>query len=151
MSEIQHYINGARVSGTSGRTSPVFNPSTGAQEKTVALASVEEVDAAVAAAKAAWPEWAAWPALRRARVLDRFKNILNQRAGQLAEAITVEHGKTLEDAKGEVTRGLEVVEFATGAPQANSTTSSPRVTSPFASSSVLPCSMVIASASWPAR
>ncbi len=117
MSEIAHYINGARVAGASGRTAPVFNPATGAEESAVALASADEVNAAVAAANAAWPDWSEYPALRRARVLDRFKNILIERTDQLAEAITIEHGKTLDDAKGEVTRGLEVVEFATGAPQ----------------------------------
>ncbi len=116
MSTISHYISGARVEGASGRSAPVFNPATGAQEGDVALASAAEVDAAVASAKAAFPAWADSPSLRRARVMDRFKAILIERADTLAEAITVEHGKTLEDARGEVTRGLEVVEFATGAP-----------------------------------
>jgi len=116
MTEIGHFINNARVAGTSGRSQPVFNPATGASENTVALASTEEVNAAVAAAKAAWREWATTPALRRARIMDRFKNILWERADQLAEAISAEHGKTHDDALGEVTRGLEVVEFAVGAP-----------------------------------
>ena len=116
MTEIAHYIDGARASGASGRSQPVFNPATGESEKAVALASPEEVGQAIAAAKAAWPGWARTPSLRRARILDRFKMILWQRADQLAEAISAEHGKTHEDAKGEVTRGLEVVEFAVGAP-----------------------------------
>ncbi|MCZ4280052.1 CoA-acylating methylmalonate-semialdehyde dehydrogenase [Kiloniella laminariae] len=116
MIEIAHYVNGAFVAGTSGRNQKVFNPATGTSEKTVALASVAEVDAAVAAAKAAWPAWSKTPPLRRARILDRFKNILWERSEQMAEAISAEHGKTHDDALGEVTRGLEVVEFAIGAP-----------------------------------
>ena len=116
MTEIAHYIDGARVAGTSGRTQPVWNPATGQSDTTVALASTTEVDAAVAAAHAAFPGWRATPPLRRARVLDRFKSILWERADRLAEAISAEHGKTHDDAVGEVTRGLEVVEFATGAP-----------------------------------
>jgi malonate-semialdehyde dehydrogenase (acetylating)/methylmalonate-semialdehyde dehydrogenase len=116
MTEIAHYINGQQVASTSGRNQEVFNPATGSSEKTVALASVEEVNAGVAAAKAAWPAWSKTPALRRARILDKFKNILWERADQLAEAISAEHGKTHDDAVGEVTRGLEVVEFATSAP-----------------------------------
>ena len=110
MSEIAHYIGGSTVAGTSGRSQPVFNPATGEAEASVALASAAEVGAAVAAAKAAFPDWAKMPALRRARVLDRFKSILWDRADQLAEAISAEHGKTHEDALGEVTRGLEVVD-----------------------------------------
>ncbi len=116
MTTIAHYINGAQVAGNSGRSQEVFNPATGSAEKSVALASVEEVGTAVAAAKAAWPAWSKMPALRRARVLDRFKSIIWERSAQLAEAISAEHGKTHDDALGEVTRGLEVVEFAVGAP-----------------------------------
>lgn len=117
MTEIGHFINNERVASTSGRSQPVFNPATGASDKSVALASNDEVNAAVAAAKAAWPAWSKMPPLRRARILDRFKTILWDRADQLAEAISAEHGKTHDDAVGEVTRGLEVVEFAVGAPQ----------------------------------
>lgn len=116
MTEIAHFINNQRVAGTSGRSQPVYNPATGEAEKTVALASTAEVGKAVAAAMAAWDDWARTPPLRRARILDRFKMILWDRADQLAEAISAEHGKTHDDAKGEVTRGLEVVEFAVGAP-----------------------------------
>ncbi len=116
MHDLAHFIDNVRRPGTSGRTQPVFNPATGQQSGTVALADPAEVDAAVAAARAAWPAWAAKPPLRRARVLDRFKALLWDRIGTLAEAISAEHGKTLEDAKGEVTRGIEVVEFAVGAP-----------------------------------
>ncbi|GGL49898.1 CoA-acylating methylmalonate-semialdehyde dehydrogenase [Wenxinia marina] len=116
MTEIGHFIDNARVAGTSGRMQPVWNPATGQSDSTVALATRDEVDRAVASAKAAWPAWSTMPALRRARILDRFKTILWDRADQLAEAISAEHGKTVDDARGEVMRGLEVVEFATGAP-----------------------------------
>ncbi|WP_419905119.1 CoA-acylating methylmalonate-semialdehyde dehydrogenase [Kiloniella sp.] len=116
MTEIAHYINGAHTESTSGRSQAVFNPATGTSSKSVALASVSEVESAIAAAKAAWPTWSKMPALRRARILDRFKSILWERGDQLAEIISNEHGKTHDDAMGEVTRGLEVVEFAVGAP-----------------------------------
>ncbi|WP_299817466.1 CoA-acylating methylmalonate-semialdehyde dehydrogenase [uncultured Jannaschia sp.] len=116
MTEIAHYIDGTRTPGSSGRSQPVYDPATGESASTVALASPEEVDRAVAAAKAAWSDWSRTPALRRARILDRFKTILWDRMDQLAEAISAEHGKTHDDAVGEVTRGLEVVEFAVGAP-----------------------------------
>ena len=116
MTEIGHFIGNAHVAGVSGRRQPVYNPATGAAEKTVALASAAEVDGAVAAAVAAWPAWAETPPLRRARILDRFKTLLWERADTLAEVISSEHGKTHDDALGEVTRGLEVVEFAVGAP-----------------------------------
>ena len=116
MSEIGHFIGGKAVAGQSGRSQPVFNPATGESPKSVALASVAEVDAAIASAKAAWPAWAKSSPLKRARILDRFKMILWDRAAQLAEVISSEHGKTHDDALGEVTRGLEVVEFASAAP-----------------------------------
>lgn len=116
MVDIGYYIAGSRVAGNSGRSQPVYNPATGVAEKTVSLASRAEVDSAVAAAKAAWPAWAKTSPLKRARVLDRFKTILWDRASQLAETVSAEHGKTHNDALGEVTRGLEVVEFATAAP-----------------------------------
>lgn len=94
MTEIAHYISGKPVGGTSGRSQNVWNPATGQSDTAVALASTEEVDRAVAAAKAAWPDWSATPALRRARILDRFKAILWDRTDALAEAISREHGKT---------------------------------------------------------
>ncbi len=115
--EIPHFINGARASGRSGRTQPVFNPATGEQTGTVTLASVSETDEAVAIAKRAFPKWAATPPLRRARILNRFLRLLEENADQLAEVVSSEHGKVLSDAKGEVQRGIEVVEFAVGAPQ----------------------------------
>jgi malonate-semialdehyde dehydrogenase (acetylating) / methylmalonate-semialdehyde dehydrogenase len=116
MTDLSHYVAGARVAGRSGRFADVFNPATGTAEKRVPLASADEVAEVVALAKAAWPAWAKTPPLRRARILDRFKFLLQQNADRLAEAISSEHGKTHDDALGEVTRGLEVVEFAVGAP-----------------------------------
>ncbi|MDT0683234.1 CoA-acylating methylmalonate-semialdehyde dehydrogenase [Roseicyclus sp. F158] len=116
MSEIGHYISGARTAGTSGNSQPVYNPATGDVAADVALASRGEVDAAVAAAKEAFPDWSGQTPLKRARVLSQFKTILWERMADLAEAISAEHGKTHEDAVGEVTRGLEVVEFAVGIP-----------------------------------
>jgi malonate-semialdehyde dehydrogenase (acetylating) / methylmalonate-semialdehyde dehydrogenase len=114
--EIAHFINGSLVAGRSGRASPVFNPATGEVSGQVALASVEEVNGAVAAAREAFPGWAATTPLRRARIINRFLRILEERVDELATVITAEHGKVLSDAKGEVQRGMEVVEFATGAP-----------------------------------
>lgn len=116
MAEIGHFIDGRRVAGTSGRRQAVFDPATGEAASTVSLASATEVDEAVSAAKAAWPEWRDMPALRRARILDRFKTSLWEHLDHLAQVISAEHGKTHEDARGEVTRGIEIVEFAVGAP-----------------------------------
>jgi malonate-semialdehyde dehydrogenase (acetylating)/methylmalonate-semialdehyde dehydrogenase len=114
---IQHFINGRVVASTSGRQQDVFNPATGEVSGRVALASVEEVDAAVAAASAAAPAWAETAPLKRARVLFKFKELIERHHDDLAAAITREHGKVFSDAKGEVVRGLEVVEFACGVPQ----------------------------------
>jgi malonate-semialdehyde dehydrogenase (acetylating)/methylmalonate-semialdehyde dehydrogenase len=111
-----HWIGGRATPGTSGRAGDVFNPSLGVVAARVSLASETEVDAAVGAARAAFPGWAATPALKRARVLFKFKEIVEQRRGELAKLIASEHGKLVSDAAGEVTRGLEVVEFACGAP-----------------------------------
>ena len=116
VSNIPHWIGGRVVVGASGRTGDVFNPSLGVVAARVALASEAEVDAAVQAARAAFPAWAATPALKRARVLFRFKEIIESRRKELASVIASEHGKVVSDAAGEVTRGLEVVEFACGAP-----------------------------------
>ncbi|CAM5776165.1 methylmalonate-semialdehyde dehydrogenase (acylating) [Labrys miyagiensis] len=115
--EISHYINGRIVAGKSGRSAPVYNPATGESGKAVALASSAEVRSAVEAAEAAAPGWAGTTPLRRARILNRFLYLLEQRIDTLAEVITAEHGKVLSDAKGEIQRGMEVVEFATAAPQ----------------------------------
>jgi malonate-semialdehyde dehydrogenase (acetylating)/methylmalonate-semialdehyde dehydrogenase len=114
---IAHWMNGGRVSGTSGRTSPVFNPSTGQIAAHVALASVAEVAQAVEYAQKAFPGWAGTTPLRRARVMFKFRELLSAHAGELATLIAAEHGKVEDDALGEITRGLEVVEFVTGIPQ----------------------------------
>jgi malonate-semialdehyde dehydrogenase (acetylating)/methylmalonate-semialdehyde dehydrogenase len=113
---ISHWINGAVTAGTSGRTAPVFNPATGEQTGEVDLASVEEVDRAVASAKAAARTWREVSLSRRTEVLFAFRELLRQRAADLAAIITSEHGKVLSDAMGEIARGLENVEFATGIP-----------------------------------
>ncbi len=115
--KLQHFINGKLVESTSGREQDVFNPATGAVSGQVALASVEEVNLAVAAASAAAPAWAEMAPLKRARILFKFKELIEKNHVALASAITREHGKVLSDAMGEVTRGLEIVEFACGAPQ----------------------------------
>ncbi|AIY44128.1 Methylmalonate-semialdehyde dehydrogenase [Collimonas arenae] len=114
---IQHYINGKVTESASGRQQDVFNPATGAVSARVVLGSIEEVNAAVAAASAAAPAWADTAPLKRARVMFRFKELMEQNHDALAAAITREHGKVFSDAKGEVTRGIEIVEFACGAPQ----------------------------------
>src|SRR5690349_25048921 len=108
VSTYHHWIGGQAVSGTSGRAGDVFNPSLGLVAARVALAGEAEVDAAVRAARQAFPAWAATPALKRARVMFRFKEILEARRGELAHVIASEHGKLVSDAAGEVTRGLEV-------------------------------------------
>ncbi|TWB71777.1 malonate-semialdehyde dehydrogenase (acetylating)/methylmalonate-semialdehyde dehydrogenase [Nitrospirillum amazonense] len=113
---IPHHIAGRPQAGQSGRTAPVYNPATGEETARVDLASVDEVAAAVAAASAAFPAWAATPPLRRARILNRFLRILEDRADELAAVIVSEHGKVHSDALGEIQRGMEVVEFATAAP-----------------------------------
>jgi len=116
MKTLHHYINGARVEGTSGRYGPVFNPATGEETTRVPLASAAEVDAAVQAARAAFPAWGGAPPIRRARVMFKFKELVERHMDELAALITAEHGKTIPDAKGSITRGIEVVEFACGAP-----------------------------------
>jgi len=110
------YINGKIISGSSGRYGEVFNPAKGEVTSLVAFASQAEVNEAVAAAAAALPAWAATPPLRRARVLFRFKELLERHADELAILISSEHGKVLSDARGSITRGIEVVEFACGIP-----------------------------------
>ena len=115
--EVGHFINGRPVASTSGRRQPVWNPSTGAVARQVALASTDEVDAAVKAAKAAFPAWADMPPIRRARIMNKFLELLNQHRDTLAAMITAEHGKVFTDAQGEVTRGIDIVEFACGVPQ----------------------------------
>lgn len=114
---IGHYLNGLAALPASGRSQRVFNPATGAVSGHVALASAAEVDAAVAAAQAAFPAWADTPPIRRARVMFRFLELLNANKDKLAQLITAEHGKVFTDAQGEVSRGIDIVEFACGIPQ----------------------------------
>ncbi|WP_374357065.1 CoA-acylating methylmalonate-semialdehyde dehydrogenase [Chitinimonas sp.] len=113
---INHWINGAIAEGSSGRFNDVFNPASGEVTARVALASAAELDSAVSAASAAFPAWAATPPLRRARVMFKFKELLERHADELVAAISTEHGKVRADAHGELIRGIEVVEFACGAP-----------------------------------
>ncbi|WP_022951300.1 CoA-acylating methylmalonate-semialdehyde dehydrogenase [Leucothrix mucor] len=117
INEIGHYINGQRVSGERTKVQDVYNPATGDVTGSVALASTAEVDMAVAAAQAAFPAWADMPPIRRARLMNRFLNLLNENKDELARAITLEHGKVFTDARGEVERGIDIVEFACGMPQ----------------------------------
>lgn len=117
MQELTHYINGEHVKGTSGRFADVFNPATGELQAKAPLASKAELDAAVEIAAAAQPAWGAMNPQRRARVLMKFVDLLNRDMDKLAEALSREHGKTFPDAKGDVVRGLEVVEYCIGAPQ----------------------------------
>jgi malonate-semialdehyde dehydrogenase (acetylating)/methylmalonate-semialdehyde dehydrogenase len=113
---INHWINGKEAQGKGTRKSPVFNPATGEQTGELVLATAAELDAAVQGALAAAPGWQATTALRRARILNAFLRILETRSKDLAACISSEHGKVMSDAMGEVTRGIEVVEFATAAP-----------------------------------
>ncbi len=111
-----HYINGAANKGASTRTSPVFNPATGAVAKNVALASITDVDTAVAAATAAYPAWRDTSQANKQAILYKYRELLNARRNELADILTAEHGKVTSDARGEVARGIEVVEFALGMP-----------------------------------
>jgi malonate-semialdehyde dehydrogenase (acetylating)/methylmalonate-semialdehyde dehydrogenase len=114
---IHHYIHGTTTAGSSKRSQAVTNPATGAVTGQVALANAADVGQAVAAAQAAFPAWADAPPLRRARVMFKFLELLNLHKDALAHAITAEHGKVFTDAQGEVARGIDIVEFATGIPQ----------------------------------
>ena len=186
IASIDHYIHGRAVANESGRSQDVTNPASGKVTGKVGLADKAAVDAAVASAQAAFPAWADTPPIRRARVMFKFLELLNVHKDELAHLITAEHGKVFTDAQGEVSRGIDIVEFACGipqllkgdfteqvstgidnwtlrqplgvvagitpfnncgTPQANSTMSMPRVTSPCASVKTLPCSAVIIAAS----
>ncbi|HSH71835.1 MAG TPA: CoA-acylating methylmalonate-semialdehyde dehydrogenase [Methylophilaceae bacterium] len=113
---IGHYINGEHVAGTSNRFGDVYNPATGIVQAQLSYATADEVNTAINAAQAAFPAWSTTPALKRARIMFKFKALLDEHANELAKAISLEHGKTISDARGEVTRGIEVVEFACGMP-----------------------------------
>jgi malonate-semialdehyde dehydrogenase (acetylating)/methylmalonate-semialdehyde dehydrogenase len=114
--QLGHFIDGSRRAGVSGRSGPVFDPAAGRLTANVSFASQDETRAAIKVARAAFPAWSETPALQRARVLFRFKALLDAHIDELAALITGEHGKVLADARGEVTRGIEVVEFACGIP-----------------------------------
>ena len=116
MRTITHWIGGKPVAGSTDRTSPVWNPATGEQQAEVALASVDDVDTAVRTAKAAFERWGQSSLSQRTKVLFKFRELVNANVQRLAEAISDEHGKVVSDARGEVQRGLEVIEFACGIP-----------------------------------
>ena len=111
-----HFINGAAVAD-GARTQPVFNPASGQVVREVSLAARATVEQAIAVAAAAFPAWRDTPPLKRARIMFRFKDLLEQNASAIAELITEEHGKVFDDALGEFQRGVEVVEYACAAPQ----------------------------------
>ena len=117
MYTIDHWINGQRVAGASGSTGPVFNPATGEQQGEVALASVAEVDRAVAVAKEAFATWRSSSLSKRADILFAFRQIVHSRRDEIANLVSQEHGKVPSDAAGELARGLENIEFACGVPQ----------------------------------
>jgi len=116
MNLIEHFINGKITKGSSNKTSKVYNPATGEQTAQVNLASKSDVDLAVSKAKFSFNEWSIKPALQRARVLFKFKELVEKNSDEIIKLIVSEHGKVYEDARGSLTRGLEVVEFACGIP-----------------------------------
>jgi len=116
MQTIANAINGQKAPSSSSRSTAVFNPATGEQTATLPLATLDEVNAAIAAAKDAAPAWSATPPLKRVKFMFRFKELLEQNADRIARAISSEHGKTHADALGELQRGIDVVDFACGIP-----------------------------------
>ena len=116
MREIGHFISGKAIAGKSGRFGDVFDPNTGEVQAKVAFASRSEVEAAIASAAAAQPAWAATNPQRRARVMFKFLELIHSEFDSLAKLLSSEHGKTVADARGDIQRGLEVVEFACGIP-----------------------------------
>ena len=117
MNLIQHFVGGELFLGSSNKKGKVFNPATGEQESEVLLANKSDLNKAVDIAKKAFESWSLKPALQRARVMFKFKELIEKNSDELTELIVSEHGKVYEDAKGSLTRGLEVVEFACGIPQ----------------------------------
>src|SRR5690349_17402372 len=114
---IHHRIGGTMYEGGSGRSGPVFNPATGRQTGKVDFATAEEVDAAVQAAKRAFAEWRALSLSRRTELFFRIRQLLHEHHDEIARILTSEHGKVFSDAKGEVARGLEVIEYCCGIPE----------------------------------
>ncbi|MFM7146697.1 MAG: aldehyde dehydrogenase family protein, partial [Actinomycetales bacterium] len=117
MRKIEHWIDNASFASTSGRVGPVYNPATGEQQAEVALASVAEVDAAVASAVRAAKAWRQSSLSRRAEILFTFRQLVHANRDQISELVSLEHGKVPSDAAGELARGLENIEFACGIPQ----------------------------------
>src|SRR5690242_2783310 len=117
VARISHWIDGQRVEGQSGRSGPVFNPALGVQTGEVDFASVEEIDAAVQAARRAFESWRAMSLSRRTELFFRIRELVHDHAEDIAKILTAEHGKVLSDAKGEVARGLEVIEYCCGIPE----------------------------------
>ena len=113
---LYHYVNGEKITASGGRFGDIFNPTLGVKSAEVPLASKSEVEAAIAVAEAAFPAWAATSVLKRSRVMTKFLQLLYEHQTELAELVCKEHGKVIEDAMGSVLRGIEVVEFACGAP-----------------------------------
>ena len=116
MNLIEHFIDGKKTKGSSKKTYKVYNPATGEEISEVNLASKSDVDLAVEKAKKAFVDWSKKPPAQRARVIFKFKELIEKNSDEIAKLIVLEHGKVYEDAKGSLTRGLEVVEFACGIP-----------------------------------
>src|ERR1051326_8734597 len=117
VTRISHWIDGQRVEGESGRSGPVYNPALGVQTGEVDFASVEEIDAAVQAAKRAFESWRTMSLSRRTELFFRIRKLVDEHREDMAKFLTAEHGKVLSDAKGEVARGLEVIEYCCGIPE----------------------------------
>ncbi len=116
MRQVHHFVNGQQLEGSSGKFGDIYNPSNGEVQAQVQLATVDELDAAVKNAAEAQPAWAATNPQRRARVMFNFKTLLEENMDELAALLSSEHGKVIADAKGDIQRGLEVIEFACGVP-----------------------------------
>ncbi|MEM9748193.1 MAG: aldehyde dehydrogenase family protein, partial [Actinomycetota bacterium] len=114
MKTIDHLISGESVPATSGRTSPVFDPATGEQTAELGLASVDDVDAAIAAAASAFEDWRDVSIAKRTKLMFAFRELVDRTGDEIAKRLTAEHGKVLDDARGEVARGLENIEYACG-------------------------------------
>ena len=117
LKRINHWINGAPVAGQSGRSGPVYNPAAGIQSGEVDFASAEEVDRAVQVANDAFPTWRAMSLSRKTEIFFRIRKLVDEHREDIAKILTAEHGKVLSDAKGEVARGLEVIEYCCGIPE----------------------------------
>ena len=117
MNLIQHFIDGKVFTGSSNKKGKIFNPSTGKQESEVILGSKSDLDLAVDKAKVAFETWSNVPVIQRARIMFKFKELIEKNSDELTKIIVSEHGKVYEEAKGSLTRGLEVVEYACGIPQ----------------------------------